>query len=133
MLVGFAGSFVAFSGLESISQLSPAMKTPRKKIIGLALLLVVITIGVTSPLLTILATLLQQGAGADPVLSTQLLSLLGRHWGNIVLPTEVAVSASLILAFARNTAVIGTYHTVLACARRRFVTRLVLRPHALAS
>src|SRR5207253_9372014 len=61
ILVGFAGSFLAFSGLESISQLSPAMKAPRKKIISMALLLVVVTIGVTSPLLTILATLLQQG------------------------------------------------------------------------
>src|SRR5436305_430015 len=40
LLVGFAGSFLAFSGLESISQLSPVMKTPRKKVAGLALLLV---------------------------------------------------------------------------------------------
>src|SRR5207244_8622360 len=79
VLVGFAGAFLAFSGLESISQLSPVMKTPRKKIISMALLLVVITIVVTSPLLTLLATLLQPGAAADPVLSTQLLSLLGGH------------------------------------------------------
>jgi amino acid transporter len=43
ILVGFAGAFLAFSGLESISQLSPSMKTPRKKIISMALLLVVIT------------------------------------------------------------------------------------------
>src|SRR5579859_5308397 len=32
ILIGFAGSFLAFSGLESISQLSPVMKTPRKKV-----------------------------------------------------------------------------------------------------
>jgi amino acid transporter len=51
ILVGFAGAFLAFSGLESISQLSPVMKTPRKRIIGIALFLVAITIGVTSPLL----------------------------------------------------------------------------------
>ena len=127
ILVGFAGSFLAFSGLESISQLSPSMKTPRKKIIGLALLLVVITIGVTSPLLTILATLLQQNAASDPVLSTQLLSLLGGHWGNIVLQTEVAISASLILAFASNTALIGAYHVFLALARMEFFPQFILR------
>src|SRR5207302_10621295 len=80
ILVGFAGSFLAFSGLESISQLSPSMKAPRKKIISIALLLVVITIGVTSPLVTILAALLQQDAAADPVLATPLLSVLGGHW-----------------------------------------------------
>src|SRR5713226_4780546 len=31
LLVGFAGAFLAFSGLESISQLAPVMRTPRKK------------------------------------------------------------------------------------------------------
>ena len=127
ILVGFAGAFLAFSGLESISQLSPSMKTPRKKIISVALLLVVITIGVTSPLLTILATLLQPNAAADPVLSTQLLSLLGGHWGNLVLQTEVAISASLILAFASNTALIGAYHVFLALARMEFFPEFILR------
>ena len=126
ILVGFAGSFLAFSGLESISQLSPSMKTPRKKIIGMALFLVVVTIGVTSPLLTLLATLLQQDAAADPVLSTQLLSLLGGHWGNAVLQTEVAVSASLILAFASNTALIGAYHVFLALSRMEFFPEFIL-------
>ena len=58
LLAGFAGSFLAFSGLESISQLSPVMKTPRKKVAGIALLLVVLPIGLTSPLLTMFATLL---------------------------------------------------------------------------
>src|SRR5437588_2512190 len=74
LLVGFAGSFLAFSGLESISQLSPVMKTPRKKVAGLALLLVVFTIGLTSPLLTMFATLLlpSQVVG-DPVLSAQVI------------------------------------------------------------
>src|SRR6266851_3500441 len=55
ILTGFAGSFLAFSGLESISQLSPVMKTPRKRVAGIALLLVVLTIGVTSPVLTMLS------------------------------------------------------------------------------
>src|SRR6266571_6356776 len=94
-LTGFAGSFLAFSGLESISQLSPVMKTPRKKVASIALLLVVLTIGLTSPLLTIFATLLlpAQVVG-DPVLSAQVISLLGGHWGNIDLQIEVAISAS---------------------------------------
>ena len=131
ILVGFAGAFLAFSGLESISQLSPSMKTPRKKIIGIALFLVVITIGVTSPLLTMLSTLLQQDKAADPVLSTQLLSLLGGHWGNVLLQTEVAVSASLILAFASNTAVIGAYHVFLALSRMEFFPEFILRRNRL--
>src|SRR3989441_9027282 len=127
ILVGFAGAFLAFSGLESISQLSPSMKTPRKKVISMALLLVVITIGVTSPLLTMLSTLLQQDKAADPVLSTQLISLLGGHWGNILLQTEVAISASLILAFASNTAVIGAYHVFMALSRIEFFPEFILK------
>src|SRR5947199_2001168 len=74
-----------------------------------------------------LATLLQQNAASDPVLSTQLLSLLGGHWGNIVLQTEVAISASLILAFASNTALIGAYHVFLALARMEFFPQFILR------
>src|SRR6202049_1804200 len=67
ILIGFAGSFLAFSGLESISQLSPVMKTPRKKVAGMALLLVVLTIGITSPLLTILSTLLVVDKAGHPL------------------------------------------------------------------
>jgi amino acid transporter len=126
ILVGFAGAFLAFSGLESISQLSPVMKTPRKKIISLALFLVAITIGITSPLLTMLSTILQQDKATDPVLATQLISLLGGHWGNVILQTEVAVSASLILVFASNTAVIGAYHVFMALSRMEFFPEFIL-------
>ncbi len=127
VLVGFAGAFLAFSGLESISQLSPVMKTPRKKVIGVALFLVVLTIGVTSPLLTMLSTLLQPKKAADEVLSTQLISLLGGHWGNALLQTEVAISASLILVFASNTAIIGAYHVFLALSRMDFFPSFLLK------
>ncbi len=126
LLVGFAGSFLAFSGLESISQLSPVMKTPRKKVAGIALLLVVLTIGLTSPLLTVFATLLlpSQVVG-DPVLSAQVISLLGGHWGNIALQIEVAISASALLIFAANTAIIGSYHVFLALSRMEFFPKFV--------
>src|SRR5204863_3313923 len=39
LLVGFVGSFLAFSGLESISQLSPVMKLPRRKVGKMAVFL----------------------------------------------------------------------------------------------
>ncbi len=83
LLVGFAGSFLAFSGLESISQLSPVMKLPRKAVGKLALFLVILTVGLTSPLLTVLSTLLLPKAAANSVLSSQLISLLGGHWGGV--------------------------------------------------
>src|SRR5436309_856278 len=131
ILTGFAGSFLAFSGLESISQLSPVMKTPRKRVAGIALLLVVLTIGVTSPILTMLSTLLQPREASDPVLSNQLISLLAGHWGSIFLQTEVAISASALLVFASNTAIIGSYHVFMALSRMDFFPAFVLRRNKL--
>jgi amino acid transporter len=131
LLIGFAGSFLAFSGLESISQLSPVMKTPRKKVAGIALLLVIITIGVTSPFLTMFSTLLQPREAADSILSSQLISLLGGHWGNLFLQTEVAISASALLIFASNTAIIGAYHVFIALSRLGFFPTFVLKRNKL--
>ena len=132
MLVGFAGSFLAFSGLESISQLSPVMKTPRRRVAGMALLLVVLTIGITSPLLTMLSTLLlDKPILDDPVLNSQVISLLSGHWGNIILQTEVAISASALLVFASNTAIIGSYHVFMALSRMEFFPSFVLQRNRL--
>ncbi len=123
LLTGFAGSFLAFSGLESISQLSPVMKTPRKRTGRLALLLVVLTVGVTSPLLTIFSTTLLDAAQADP---NQFVSLLAGHF-NTILGIEVAISASALLIFASNTAIIGAYHVFLALSRMHFFPNFVER------
>jgi len=131
ILIGFGGSFLAFSGLESISQLSPVMKVPRKKTAGIALLLVVLTIAITSPLLTMLSTELQPGAAANSIQSAYIISLLGGHFGSIVLQTEVAISASALLVFASNTAIIGSYHVFLALSRMDFFPAFVLKRNKL--
>jgi amino acid transporter len=126
-LTGFAGSFLAFSGLESISQLSPVMKQPHKRVAGIALLLVVLTVGITSPFLTMFSTLLLPGAAKDTVLSNQLISLLAGRWGGIFLQTEVAISASALLVFASNTAIIGAYHVFMALSRMGFLPEVILQ------
>jgi Amino acid transporters len=127
LLTGFAGAFLAFSGLESISQLSPVMKQPHKKVAGQAMLLVVITIGITSPLLTVLATQLLPGAAANETQSAQIISLLAGKWGGSVLQTEVAISAGALLIFASNTAIIGAYHVFMALARMDFLPQAILK------
>ena len=131
LLVGFAGSFLAFSGLESISQLAPAMKVPRRWVSKLALFLVILTVGLTSPLLTLLSTLLLPNAAGDPVLSSQIISLLAGRWGGPILQTEVAVSAGALLVFASNTAIIGSYHVFLALSRVEFFPRIILQRNRL--
>jgi amino acid transporter len=131
LLIGFANSFLAFSGLESISQLSPVMKRPHKKVAGLALFLVVITIGLTSPLLTLFATILLPGAAQNELQRDQIISLLAGHWGNTILQAEVAISASALLVFASNTAIIGAYHVFLALSRMEFLPEVILKRNKL--
>lgn len=132
VLTGFAGAFLAFSGLESISQLSPVMQRPRSKVVSIALTLVVFTVGITSPLLTILATTLLDGkhnhllahpiAKIDP---NQFISQLGTAAAGPVIGIATAVIASALLIFASNTAIIGTYHVFLALARMSFFPSFV--------
>jgi hypothetical protein len=86
------------------------------------MLLVVITVAITSPLLTLWATTLLNPHGIDP---NQFISLLGGYAGGPLLQTEVAASAALLLVFASNTAIIGCYHVFLALSRMRFLPSLL--------
>ena len=132
VLTGFAGAFLAFSGLESISQLSPVMRRPRSRTVTIALSLVVITVGLTSPLLTILSTTLLDGshngllrnqvAHIDP---NQFISQLGGAFAGPVVGIATAVIASALLIFASNTAIIGSYHVFLALSRMSFFPQIV--------
>ncbi len=143
ILTGFAGAFLAFSGLESISQLSPVMKTPRHKTVTWALAFVVITVGITSPLLTVFSTTLL----TDPVLlhatqvaptlhggapnPDQFISELAQAYGGNVLGILTAICASTLLVFASNTAIIGAYHVFLALSRMQFFPKIVERRNQL--
>jgi amino acid transporter len=130
-LTGFAGAFLAFSGLESISQISPEMKIPRKVVGRIALFLVIITVGITSPLITMLSTLLLPNAAANAVKSAQIVSLLAGHWGNSFLQVEVAISAGALLIFSSNTAIIGSYHVFMALSRMKFFPAAFLQRNRL--
>ena len=124
VLTGFSGAFLAFSGLESIAQLAPAMAEPRQRVAPIAMGLVVITVVVTSPLLTLWSTTLLDPAKNDP---NQFVSLLGGFAAGPMLQISVAISAALLLVFASNTALIGTYNVFLALARLSFLPAALTR------
>ncbi len=123
VIQGFAGAFLAFSGLETIAQLAPGMREPRRRIATRAMVAVVLTMAVTSPLLTIWSTALLDGQ-ADP---NQFISLLGTHVAGQLVGGYVAATGALLLIFASNTAVIGAYHVFLALSRMGFLPRAVQR------
>jgi amino acid transporter len=127
VLTGYAGAFLAFSGLESIAQLAPAMKSPRHRLAPRAMLWVVVTMLLTTPLLSLwTTTLLAPGANLN-----QGISLLGGLAAGPVLQTAVAVSGALLLIFACNTAMIGAYHVFLALSRMRLFPAALQRTNTL--
>ena len=122
LITGYGAAFLAFSGLESVAQISPAMRSPRRTVSRRTMGLVILTIGLTSPLLTLWATTLQP---LNAVAEQQSISLLGARFGGNALGDYAAVSASLLLIFASNTAIIGAYHVFLALTRMGFLPRVL--------
>lgn len=166
-MTGSAGAFLAFSGLEAITQLSPAMQTPRMRVAGKAMLLVTITIFLTAPLLTLFTTNLLNAKipdGSETILesvsrvkereeylnnksivhdseldakveeqvkvgkeySERFISELGAQYGGVLMKVSVIVTASILLLFAANTAIIGAYHVFISLARKRFLPKKLL-------
>jgi amino acid transporter len=123
-IIGFSAAWLAFSGLESISQLSPAMKLPRQKTARLAMLFVVVAILLTSPLLTAFSTGL---ARVNKENAERFISELSFVYGGMALKACVVITASVLLLFAANTAIIGGYHVFMAMSRQHFLPEVLMR------
>lgn len=123
-LVGFGGAWLAFSGLESLSQLSPAMRLPLKRTAGQAMLAVVFTMLLTSPILSAFSVAALSEA-TKATRSEAFISELGLAFGGPAMAWAVVATASTLLIFAANTAVIGAYHVVLALANGEFLPRIL--------
>ena len=124
MLIGFAGAWLAFSGLESISQLSPVIRFPVRRTTRWAMLAVIVTTIVTSPLLSVLSiTMLEADVKATQ--SERFISEVAVISGGFGLKLAVVLSASTMLLFAANTAIIGAYHIFLALSNAGFLPRVI--------
>ena len=124
LLVGFGSAWLAFSGLESISQLSPTMRFPLRRTTRRAMLAVIATMIITSPLLSVLSINLLP-AQLKATQSERFISELGMIAGGFGLKLSVVLSASTLLLFAANTAIIGTYHIFLALSNTGFMPRVI--------
>jgi amino acid transporter/nucleotide-binding universal stress UspA family protein len=117
-IIGFASSWLAFSGLESISQLAPALREPRHQTAMRAMLLVIAGILLTSPIITAFETALLDAATVKP---ERFLFELGGHFGPSALKIAIVLTAATLLMGAANTAIIGCYHVFLALVRLGFL------------
>ncbi|MGH7826355.1 MAG: APC family permease [Candidatus Binatia bacterium] len=124
LLVGFSSAWLAFSGLESISQLSPAMRFPLRRTTRYAMAAVIVTMVMTSPVLTALSIgLLPEHLKATE--SERFISELGLIAGGIGVKLAVVLTASSLLLFAANTAIIGCYHVFLALVKGEFLPKIL--------
>jgi amino acid transporter/nucleotide-binding universal stress UspA family protein len=124
LLVGFASAWLAFSGLESISQLSPAMRFPLRQTTRRAMIAVIVTMVVTSPILTALSIgLLPEHIKTSE--SERFISELGSLVGGLSIKLAVVLTASSLLLFASNTAIIGSYHVFLALVKGGFLPKIL--------
>jgi amino acid transporter len=130
VITGFGAAFLAFSGLESVAQIAPAMRSPRRVTAYRTMGLVILTMTLTSPLLTLWQTTLVPDPN-NPSNVNQLLSLLAGQFSGQALADLVAVTGAVLLIFASNTAVIGGYHVFLALTRMGFLPRVIERRNAL--
>ncbi len=124
LLVGFSGAWLAFSGLESISQLSPAMRPPLTATASRGMLLVIVSVLLTAPFLALFSVALLP----DPIKvneTERFISHLGAMWGGWPVELAVVGTASVLLLFAANTGIIGAYHVFLALASGGFLPPLV--------
>ncbi|MBI2532017.1 MAG: universal stress protein [Deltaproteobacteria bacterium] len=124
LLVGFAAAWLAFSGLESISQLSPTMRLPLRRTTRYAMAAVMITMVITSPILTALSVGLLS-AEVKATQSERFISELGLIVGGLGIKLAVVLTASSLLLFASNTAIIGSYHVFLALSRQGFLPKIM--------
>jgi amino acid transporter/nucleotide-binding universal stress UspA family protein len=118
ILVGFGSSWLAFSGLESISQIAPALQDPREKTALRAMMLVVACVLITSPVITAFETALLDAAHANP---DQFVYELGAKFGGRAIGVAIVLTSSTLLLGAANTAMIGCYHVFLALVRLGFL------------
>jgi hypothetical protein len=125
-LIGFSGAWLAFSGLESISQLSPAMRLPIPGTAKRGMRYVVITMVATSPILTLFSIALLS-PGTKDANHERFISELGLVFGGHALEIAVVATASSLLLFASNTAIIGSYHVFLALTERGFMPSVLAR------
>lgn len=125
-VIGFSGAWLAFSGLESISQLSPAMRFPIKETARKGMRYVVITMMATAPLLTLFSIALLDAATKLHE-KERLISELGFAFGGPWVKMAVVLSGSSLLLFAANTAIIGCYHVFVALSESGFMPSAVAR------
>lgn len=128
LMVGYADTWLAYSGLESAAQVSGSMTHPVGKTASRAMWLVIAAIAIFSPPITAAAIhiLPDDVKRGDP---ESLMSALAFTTGGSSLGILTVISASTLLFMACNTAIVGNYHVNVRLADLGFCPAFLRRRH----
>lgn len=121
---GIAAAWLAFSGLESLGQLAPALREPRRRVIRIVAGLVVLSLLLTVPLFTTVAVEAANQRGIAP--TPALLAPVALQYGGRWLLAALAVTGAAFLLLAANVAFIGCYNVFKAVGELGYLPALMV-------
>ena len=124
---GFAAAWLAYSGLESLGQLAPAVREPRRRVIRVAATLVVVSMLATVPLFTALAVEAAEARHLAP--QPALLAPVALKYGGRALLAALALTGAGYLLIAANVAFIGCYNVFKAVSEHGYLPAALAARH----
>ncbi|HEY7374783.1 MAG TPA: universal stress protein [Polyangia bacterium] len=124
---GFAAAWLAFSGLESLGQLAPAVREPRRRVLRIAGALVVVSLVVTMPAFTVIAIEAAQASMIGP--HPALLAVVAEAYGGRGLMVAVSLTGAGFLLVAANVAFIGCYNVFKAVGELGYLPAAMAARH----
>jgi amino acid transporter/nucleotide-binding universal stress UspA family protein len=122
---GFAGAWLAYSGLESLGQLAPAVREPRKRVIRTAGVLMIASVLVTVPVFTTVAV---EAVSAGKISPTgALLAEVALRYGGQSMQVTVVIAGVVLLLIAAKLAFIGCYNVFQAIGEHGYLPAVVAR------
>jgi amino acid transporter/nucleotide-binding universal stress UspA family protein len=122
---GFAGAWLAYSGLESLGQLAPAVREPRRRVIRIAAALVVFSVLATVPLFTALAVEAARSSRIAP--QGALLAPVALKYGGTGLLSALSITGAGLLFVAANLAFIGCYNVFKAVGEHGYLPAVMAK------
>jgi amino acid transporter len=124
---GFAAAWLAFSGLESLGQLAPALREPRRRVLRIVAVLVVVSLVVTVPLFTVIAVEAAQASAIGP--HPALLAAVAQSYGGRPLLIAVSLTGAGFLLVGANVAFIGCYNVFKAVGELGYLPAAMAKRH----
>jgi amino acid transporter/nucleotide-binding universal stress UspA family protein len=125
LATGFAGAWLAYSGLESLGQLAPSVREPRRKVIRTASALLVGSVLVTVPVFTTVAIEAVSAGKIAP--GSALLAEVALRYGGQSMQLAVVGTGVVLLLVAAKLAFIGCYNVFAAIGEHGYLPAIVAR------